>query len=103
MAATRTRTAGAVVTCSALKRSYRDVLAAGAADGWFLHLDGTPELMVERVAGRPHHFMPADLVQSQFETLEPPGRRTSAPCVRRREPAAGPDRRRVPGPANRPD
>jgi gluconokinase len=65
-------TQGAVVTCSALKRSYRDVLRTGGDDVRFLHLDGSPDLILERVAGRPHHFMPADLVQSQFETLERP-------------------------------
>lgn len=64
--------AGAVVTCSALKRSYRDVLRSGAPDAVFLFLDGSRELMAERVGGRAHHFMPAELVDSQFETLEPP-------------------------------
>jgi gluconokinase len=64
---------GCVVTCSALKRAYRDVLRRGADDAWFLHLSASQELMTERVAGRPRHFMPADLVASQFETLEPPG------------------------------
>lgn len=64
---------GAVVTCSALKRAYRDVLRAGAPDVWFLHLEGSPELVTERVAERTDHFMPADLVESQFDTLEPLG------------------------------
>lgn len=64
--------AGAVVTCSALRRSYRDVLRSHAPDLVLLHIDGPPELMQERVAGRPHHFMPAELVASQFDTLERP-------------------------------
>lgn len=62
---------GGVVSCSALRRAYRDVLRGGAPDVWFLHLDGTPELMTERVADRTDHFMPAELVASQFATLEP--------------------------------
>jgi gluconokinase len=63
---------GGVVTCSALRRAYRDVLRRGAPDAWFLHLIGPPDLMAARVRGRGHHFMPAELVESQFETLEPP-------------------------------
>lgn len=63
---------GGVVTCSGLRRVYRDVLRSGAPDAWFLHLVGSRDLMSDRVAGRPHHFMPAALVESQFETLEPP-------------------------------
>jgi gluconokinase len=64
---------GAVVACSALKRSYRDVLRQGAPDGWFLYLDGSPAMMVERVGTRAdRHFMPAALVASQFEALETP-------------------------------
>jgi gluconokinase len=64
---------GCVVACSALKRAYRDILRRGAEDAWFLYLSGSRELMTERVAGRAHHFMPAALVTSQLETLEPPG------------------------------
>ena len=64
---------GGVVACSALKRSYRDVLRRGAPDGWFLYLAGSTSLMAERVRGREdRHFMPASLVSSQFEALEPP-------------------------------
>ena len=64
---------GCVVTCSALKRVYRDVLRRGAHDAWFLHLAGSPELIESRVRERGHHFMPHELVSSQFDTLEPPG------------------------------
>ena len=66
-------TTGGVTSCSALKHAYRDVLAAAAPHGYFLHLHGTPEVIATRVAGRPGHFMPAALVESQFATLEPLG------------------------------
>ena len=62
---------GAVVSCSALRRWYRDVLREAAPDQVFVHLDGLPEVVARRVAGRPGHFMPASLVDSQFATLEP--------------------------------
>lgn len=67
------RDLGAVVTCSALKRAYRDVLREGAPDATFLHLDGDQETVRQRVANRPGHFMPASLVQSQYDALEPLG------------------------------
>ncbi len=63
---------GAVAACSALRRAYRDVLRRHAPGLWFLDLAGTPELMTERIEHRGHHFMPASLVGSQFDTLEPP-------------------------------
>jgi len=63
---------GAVVTCSALRRAYRDALRAQAPSAWFLYLEGDPELVRERLAHRPHHFMPAALLDSQLATLEPP-------------------------------
>jgi gluconokinase len=62
---------GCVVGCSALRRRYRDVLRDAAPKTRFLHLDGPPEVVKERVAARSDHFMPASLVDSQFETLEP--------------------------------
>lgn len=62
---------GGVISCSALKRSYRDVLREAAPDQLFVHLAGTPEVIARRVAGRPGHFMPTSLVESQFATLEP--------------------------------
>ncbi len=64
---------GGVVSCSALRRSYRDVLRAAAPRQLFVHLDGPPEVIARRVVGRPGHFMPASLVASQFDTLEPLG------------------------------
>ncbi|MCI0384831.1 gluconokinase [Streptomyces sp. CNQ085] len=61
---------GGVVTCSALKRAYRDRLRRAAPELFFLHLDGSPELIGERLTGRTGHFMPSALLRSQFETLE---------------------------------
>jgi carbohydrate kinase (thermoresistant glucokinase family) len=63
---------GVVIGCSALKRAYRDVLRGGHADVRFLHLTGTPELIMARQAARVGHFMPASLIASQFATLEAP-------------------------------
>jgi gluconokinase len=62
---------GGVMSCSALKRKYRDQLRRHCADVEFLHLSGTPEVIGKRQASRPGHFMPASLLQSQFATLEP--------------------------------
>ncbi len=62
---------GAVVTCSALKRSYRDVLRAGYPDVFFVHLSGDRALIGDRMSHRAGHFMPTSLLDSQFETLEP--------------------------------
>jgi gluconokinase len=62
---------GGVMSCSALKRGYRDRLRAHCPRIEFLHLTGSPELIAGRQAGRPGHFMPAALVKSQLDTLEP--------------------------------
>jgi gluconokinase len=62
---------GGVMSCSALKRKYRDQMRRHCADVEFLHLSGTPEVIGKRQASRPGHFMPASLLQSQFATLEP--------------------------------
>ena len=62
---------GGVVSCSALKRSYRTILASQAPQSVFVHLHGERDVVAARVAGRPGHFMPAALVDSQFSTLEP--------------------------------
>lgn len=64
-------TDGGVMSCSALKRRYRDQFRRHCPDVMFLHLTGTPELIGRRQASRPGHFMPATLLASQFETLEP--------------------------------
>ena len=64
--------AGVVVTCSALKRSYRDLLRASAPGLRFVHLTGPQSLLAERLQSRAGHYMPASLLQSQIDTLEPP-------------------------------
>jgi gluconokinase len=60
-----------IVTCSALKRRYRDVLRGDRVV--FVHLAGTREQIAQRLAVRHGHFMPAALLDSQFADLEPPG------------------------------
>jgi gluconokinase len=62
----------AIVTCSALKRAYRDLLAGGRPEVLFVYLKGTAAVMSRHLAGREGHFMPASLLSSQFETLEEP-------------------------------
>ena len=62
-----------VVACSALKRAYRDVLVHGRDDVRIVYLDGSRELIAERMAKRKNHFMPPGLLDSQFATLEVPG------------------------------
>jgi gluconokinase len=61
---------GGVVTCSALRRHYRDRLRADAPDLFFLHLDGSPEQIAARLAARTELFMPPALLRSQFDALE---------------------------------
>jgi len=66
---------GLVVTCSALKRSYRDLLRTAGGGGaalQFVHLTGDRDIIAERLAGRRGHFMPPALLDSQLATLEPP-------------------------------
>jgi gluconokinase len=63
---------GAVLTCSALKRAYRERLRAAAPGLRFVHLALTPQQALERVACRKDHFYPPSLVASQFEALEDP-------------------------------
>lgn len=60
-----------VIACSALKRSYRDVLSDGPPSVDFVHLDGPPELVRARLSARVGHYMPASLLDSQVATLEP--------------------------------
>jgi gluconokinase len=62
---------GGVMSCSALRRKYRDQLRRHCLDVEFMHLSGTPEIIGKRQASRPGHFMPASLLASQFATLEP--------------------------------
>jgi gluconokinase len=62
-----------VVACSALKRTYRDVLMRGRDDVRIVFLNGTQQLIAHRLSLRKDHFMPPGLLDSQFRTLEPPG------------------------------
>ncbi|WP_265521757.1 gluconokinase [Oerskovia flava] len=61
----------AVVTCSALRRSYRDLLREAHGRVRFVHLAGTVEMIAERMQRRTGHFMPPSLLPSQLATLEP--------------------------------
>ncbi|SEO16035.1 gluconokinase [Rhodospirillales bacterium URHD0017] len=61
-----------VVTCSALKRAYRDIVVGDRLDVVLVHLKGSRELIGERMAARQGHFMPTALLDSQFATLEEP-------------------------------
>ena len=62
---------GGVMSCSALKRSYRDKLRHLTHGLAFVHLTGSREVVARRQASRPGHFMPPSLLSSQFATLEP--------------------------------
>lgn len=61
-----------VVSCSALKRAYRDILVHGRKDVRLVYLKGSRELIAERLALRKGHFMPPSLLDSQFATIEEP-------------------------------
>ncbi len=69
----RAEGANGIVTCSALKRAYRDILVGGHPDVRIVHLAGEKALIAARMAARKGHFMPTALLDSQFATLEPPG------------------------------
>jgi carbohydrate kinase (thermoresistant glucokinase family) len=70
-----TRGAGrrGIVTCSALKRSYRDILIGARPDVRLVYLKGDARLIAQRLAKRRGHFMPPELLRSQFDALEEPG------------------------------
>lgn len=61
---------GLVIACSALKRSYRDIIRSQDPSVQFVHLHGTRELLAARMNSRPEHFMPTALLDSQLATLE---------------------------------
>jgi gluconokinase len=61
-----------VVTCSALKRSYRDLIRKGRPQVRLVFLDGSRELIMRRLTARQGHFMRVDMLDSQFADLEPP-------------------------------
>lgn len=60
-----------IISCSALRRAYRDVLRNGGAGTYFVHLTGDRDLLLQRMSGRTDHFMPVELLDSQLATLEP--------------------------------
>jgi gluconokinase len=62
-----------VVTCSALKRAYRDIIIGDRPDVRLVYLQGDRDLLAERAANRHGHFMPPSLLDSQLATLEEPG------------------------------
>lgn len=68
----RSRRRAVVLACSALKQRYRDRLSAGLPGVAWVHLSGSFEQISARLAQRQHHYMPASLLRSQFEALEPP-------------------------------
>ncbi|GAA5109011.1 gluconokinase [Alloalcanivorax gelatiniphagus] len=59
-----------IITCSALRRSYRDVLRRGGEGTFFVHCTGDKHLILDRMNAR-EHFMPPSLLESQLDTLEP--------------------------------
>ncbi len=61
-----------MLTCSALKRSYRDIIIGDRQDVVLVYLKGAPDLIHLRMAARHQHFMPIALLDSQFATLEEP-------------------------------
>jgi ribose 5-phosphate isomerase A len=61
-----------IITCSALKRSYRQIIIGDRPEVRLVYLRGGRDLITEHLAGRHGHFMPASLLQSQFDTLEEP-------------------------------
>ena len=63
---------GVVLSCSALKRRYRDTLRGGAPNMALIYLSGSPQVLAQRMAGRSGHYMPPSLLTSQLATLEPP-------------------------------
>jgi gluconokinase len=62
---------GLIVTCSALKQSYRDQLRDGHPSVWFAHVDAPQAVIAERLQRRTGHYMPPSLLGSQLATLEP--------------------------------
>lgn len=69
--AARARGEGLVISCSALKRRYRDLLREGDPGLRFAHLNGPQELIAARMQARVGHYMPTSLLDSQFRDLEP--------------------------------
>jgi gluconokinase len=68
----RSRGESGVITCSALKRAYRDIIIGSRPDVGLIHLKGSRELIGRRMMARKGHFMPAALLDTQFATLQEP-------------------------------
>ena len=66
------RSGGAILACSALKRSYRAILQSKSKDVQFVYLKGDRDLVLDRIKNRSGHYMPPELLDSQFEALEEP-------------------------------
>ncbi|MFY9512184.1 MAG: gluconokinase [Rubrivivax sp.] len=79
---------GIVVSCSALKRRYRDQLRGGAPGLRLVFLHGAPELLQHRLSARTGHYMPPSLLDSQLQTLEAPGADEAALALDIAAPAA---------------
>ncbi len=81
----RASEAPTVVTCSALKRRYRDVIVGSRPDVALVYLRGDYGTVAQRMAERAHHYMPVSLLKSQFDALEEPGadERSIAEDIRR--------------------
>ena len=62
-----------VVTCSALKRRYREVIVGSRPDVALVYLEGDYDTVAQRMSAREHHYMPVSLLKSQFDALEAPG------------------------------
>jgi gluconokinase len=62
-----------IVTCSALKQRYRDIIVDGRTGVRLIYLKGEKALLEKRLAQRHGHFMPSSLLKSQFDALEEPG------------------------------
>jgi gluconokinase len=79
-----------ILACSALKAKYRETLAHGMPQGTvhFVLLDGSPELIAERLAARKHEYMNPNLLASQLKTLEPPSEADALRIVNDRAPKA---------------
>jgi carbohydrate kinase (thermoresistant glucokinase family) len=70
--AQRARKQPGIITCSALKRSYRQMIIGNRREARLVYLRGSRDLIAKRLADRRGHFMPPSLLQSQFDALEVP-------------------------------
>jgi len=78
----------AVITCSALKRSYRSAIIGGRSDVVLVYLEGPQALIARRIGARRGHFMPPSLLASQFADLQPPAASEDAIVVDVDQPVA---------------